>query len=50
MRWLQKTHAVSAKDSMSTQETFMMLPLSAGPNVKHVGIGSTCDIVPHTCC
>ena len=42
----EKTNAVSAKDSMSTQETFMKLQLSAGPSVKCVSIGSICDIVP----
>ena len=45
-RWLKKTKAASVKNSMSTQETFMKLPLSAGPSLKHVGIESTCYIVP----
>ena len=35
------TNAVSAKDSMSTQETFMKLQLSPWPSVKHVGIRFT---------
>ena len=45
-QYLHFMMGIEAIGSMSTQETFIKLPLFAWPSVKHVGIGSTCDIVP----